>query len=416
MLSGIRLAVLNAGRVHKAALQAPANGTLLLGPLDFRARFAQAARAGRQAVELDGRRVPVDGPVDLQTLARYLDMPLTIHAGRIDNAIWATFGDGHLHSAGGDLQGADVALRVRPTQPRLDVPTVGFGWDMQLDAGHDYTLHLTRFNAELGQPPLPDGTPLARSLALSTLTARYRVPTANQGQLLSVVGDRVDLGILSEFIRGLPLPARLRNELIKLDPRGMVSNYHIEVERAKPAHADLADEERRTGAAPIVRYRFLGDLQGISFAAQEPPPGPHRAATRAGWPGVENLWGRVDANETGGSAHFDTVNAAVTVPGEFDEPRLTFDRLRGNAKWTITPAPGEARARRRIAARPVRLEPRCRNRGVGAVREPRPRPRHASTCAPISPGRRWRASRATCRPGCPNTCATISATRCRTAR
>ncbi|MEK8040641.1 hypothetical protein AAB986_19860, partial [Burkholderia contaminans] len=60
----------------------------------------------------------------------------------------------------------------------LDVPTVGFGWDMQLDAGHDYKLHLTRFNAELGQPPLPDGTPLARSLALSTLTARYRVPTA----------------------------------------------------------------------------------------------------------------------------------------------------------------------------------------------------------------------------------------------
>jgi hypothetical protein len=38
------------------------------------------------------------------------------------------------------------------------------------------------------------------------------------------------------------------------------------------------------------------------------------------------------------------VNAAVTVPGEFDEPRLTFDRLR-NAKWVITPAPGEKHAR-----------------------------------------------------------------------
>ncbi|MBJ9899853.1 YhdP family phospholipid transporter [Burkholderia cenocepacia] len=347
VLSGIRLAVLNDGRVHKAALQAPANGTLLLGPLDFRARFRHKPLApiGKPA-NWTGDAYLSTGPVDLQTLTRYLDVPLTIHAGRIDNAIWATFGDGHLRSAGGDLQGADVALRVRPTQPRLDVPTVGFGWDMVLDAGHDYTLHLTRFNAELGQPPLPDGTPLARSLALSTLTARYRVPTANQGQLLSVVGDRVDLGILSEFIRGLPLPARLRNELIKIDPRGMVSNYHIEVERAKPAHPDLADEERRMGAAPIVRYRFLGDLQGISFAAQEPPPGlSPRGHPRAGWPGVENLWGRVDANETGGAAHIDTVNAAVTVPGELDEPRLTFDRLRGNAKWTITPAPGDKHAR-----------------------------------------------------------------------
>ncbi|KVD75270.1 hypothetical protein WI89_08800 [Burkholderia ubonensis] len=346
-LAGIRLAVLNDGRVHRAALQAPANGTLLRGPLDFRARFTHKALepVGKPA-NWTGDAYLSTGPVDLPTLARYVNMPFTMHAGRIDNAIWATFRDGRLRSAGGNLQGADVALRVRPTQPRLDVPIARFGWDMTMDPGHDYTLHLSRFHAELGQPPLPDGSPLARSLGMATLTARYRVPSASQGQLISVAGDRVDLGILSEFIRGLPLPAHLRNELVRVDPRGMVSNYHIEVERAKPAKAELAEEEQRTGAAPVVRYRFLGDLQGISFAAQEPPPGlSAHGHPRAGWPGIENLWGRVDATETGGVAHFDTVNAAVTVPGEFDEPRLTFDRLRGNAKWIVTPAPGEKHAR-----------------------------------------------------------------------
>ncbi|KWI94753.1 hypothetical protein WM08_04560 [Burkholderia ubonensis] len=346
-LAGIRLAVLNDGRVHRAALQAPANGTLLRGPLDFRARFTHKALdpVGKPA-NWTGDAYLSTGPVDLPTLARYVNMPFTMHAGRIDNAIWATFRDGRLRSAGGNLQGADVALRVRPTQPRLDVPIARFGWDMTMDPGHDYTLHLSRFHAELGQPPLPDGSPLARSLGMATLTARYRVPSASQGQLISVAGDRVDLGILSEFIRGLPLPAHLRNELVRVDPRGMVSNYHIEVERAKPAKAELAEEEQRTGAAPVVRYRFLGDLQGISFAAQEPPPGlSAHGHPRAGWPGIENLWGRVDATETGGVAHFDTVNAAVTVPGEFDEPRLTFDRLRGNAKWVVTPAPGEKHAR-----------------------------------------------------------------------
>ncbi|KWE60986.1 hypothetical protein WL76_02540 [Burkholderia ubonensis] len=346
-LAGIRLAVLNDGRTHRAALQAPANGTLLRGPLDFRARFTHKALEpiGKPA-NWTGDAYLSTGPVDLPTLARYVNMPFTMHAGRIDNAIWATFRDGRLRSAGGNLQGADVALRVRPTQPRLDVPIARFGWDMTMDPGHDYTLHLSRFHAELGQPPLPDGTTLARSLGMATLTARYRVPSASQGQLISVAGDRVDLGILSEFIRGLPLPAHLRNELVRVDPRGMVSNYHIEVERAKPAKAELAEEEKRTGAAPVVRYRFLGDLQGISFAAQEPPPGlSARGHPRAGWPGIENLWGRIDATETGGVAHFDTVNAAVTVPGEFDEPRLTFDRLRGNAKWVVTPAPGEKHAR-----------------------------------------------------------------------
>uniref|UniRef100_UPI00016A6669 YhdP family phospholipid transporter n=1 Tax=Burkholderia ubonensis TaxID=101571 RepID=UPI00016A6669 len=346
-LAGIRLAVLNDGRTHRAALQAPANGTLLRGPLDFRARFTHKALEpiGKPA-NWTGDAYLSTGPVDLPTLARYVNMPFTMHAGRIDNAIWATFRDGRLRSAGGNLQGADVTLRVRPTQPRLDVPIARFGWDMTMDPGHDYTLHLSRFHAELGQPPLPDGTTLARSLGMATLTARYRVPSASQGQLISVAGDRVDLGILSEFIRGLPLPAHLRNELVRVDPRGMVSNYHIEVERAKPAKAELAEEEKRTGAAPVVRYRFLGDLQGISFAAQEPPPGlSARGHPRAGWPGIENLWGRIDATETGGVAHFDTVNAAVTVPGEFDEPRLTFDRLRGNAKWVVTPAPGEKHAR-----------------------------------------------------------------------
>ncbi|CAN0618652.1 conserved protein of unknown function [Burkholderia multivorans] len=346
-LSGIRLAVLNDGRAHRLALQAPANGTLLLGPLDFRARFTHnpLGRIGKPS-NWTGDAYLSTGPVDLPTLARYVTMPLTMYEGRIDNAIWASFVNGRLRSAGGDLQGADVALRVRPTQPRLDMPFARFGWDMTMDTGRDYTLHLSRLRAELGQPPLPDGTPLARALSLSTLTARYRVPAADQGQLFSVAGDRVDLGILGEFVRALPLPAHFRNELVRIDPRGMVANYQIAVERAKPARAELAEEERRSGAAPVVHYRFLGDLQGISFAAQEPPPGlSARGHPRAGWPGVENLWGHVDANETGGTARFDTVNAAVTVPGEFDVPRLTFDRLRGNAKWAITPAPGEKHAR-----------------------------------------------------------------------
>jgi hypothetical protein len=180
-LSGIRLAVLNHGREHKVALQAPANGTLLLGPLDS-ARASRTSRSRRSASRPTGPATRTCPPA--RSTCRRSAATSTCRsrpAGRIDNAIWATFQDGHLRSAGGDLQGADVVLRVRPTQPRLEVPTVGFGWDIALDAGRDYTLHLTRFNAELGQPPLPDGTPLARSLALSTLTARYRVPTADQG-------------------------------------------------------------------------------------------------------------------------------------------------------------------------------------------------------------------------------------------
>lgn len=357
-LTGIRAAVLNDGASHRLALQAPANGTLFLGPLDFRARFTHKplAAIGKPA-NWSGDAYVSTGPVDLPTLARYTNIPLTAYAGRIDNAIWANFRDGHLTGARGSLHGYDVALRVRPTQPRLDIPVARFGWDLAIEPKRDYTLHLTRLHAELGQPPLDDGTPLSRSLAFSTLTARYRVPTLEHGQLLSVAGDRVDLGILAEFIRGLPLPARLRNELVRFDPRGLVANYAMEVERARPASNELADEERQNGAAPIIRYRFQGDLQGISIEAQEPPPGLSvHGHPRAGIPGVENLWGHVDANERQGTASLDTVNAAVTVPGVFDEPRLAFDRLRGRANWTIAPAAGAPHARVEVAVPEFHVE------------------------------------------------------------
>ncbi|WP_089340929.1 YhdP family protein [Burkholderia singularis] len=358
-LNGIRIAVLNDGLIHRLALQAPANGTLLRGPLDFRARFTHKplAPVGKPS-NWTGDAYLSTGPVDLPTLSRYADIRLTAYAGLIDNKIWARFGNGHLQTASGELHGYDVALRVRPTQPRLDIPIARFGWDLAIDPKRDYTLHLSRLHAELSQPALPDGTPLSRALSLHTLSARYRVPNVDEGQLLSVSGDRVDFGILSEFVRGLPLPARLRNELVRFDPRGLVANYALEVERAKPETAALVDQERQSGTAPIIRYRFQGDLQGISIEAQEPPPGlSAHGHPRVGIPGVENLWGHVDANEQGGSVSVDCVDAAVTVPGVFDDPRLTFDRLRGRASWTVTPAAaGGQHAQVDVAVPELRVE------------------------------------------------------------
>ncbi len=345
-LHDVRIAILSDGFVHRVALQAPADDTLLKGPLDFRARFRHTPlMAVGKPQNWTGQAYLSTGPVDLPRLAQYVKLPLTTYAGRVDSAIWARFSDGHIRSAHGKLQGADIALRVRPAQPELDMPVARFGWELEVDPQRDYRLRLTDLRAELGQPPLADGTPVSRTLTLSTLTGRYRVPTLDHGQLMSVTGDRVDLGILAQFSRALPVPRRFLDELVRFDPRGMVANYTIEFERGRPENALAASEERVSGTAPIIRYRFKGDLQGISLAAQEPPPGLSPAGhPHAGLPGFENLWGSVDADETHGTLTVDTVNAAVTIPGEFDDPRLSFDRLRARGNWTVssTRAPGDA--------------------------------------------------------------------------
>jgi uncharacterized protein (TIGR02099 family) len=342
-LHDIRLALLNSGFEHRIALQAPPEGNVLKGPLDFRARFRHTLLAERgNPQHWRGEAYVSTGPVDLPALARYVPLPITLYAGRIDNAIWAEFSGGRIRAAHGELHGYDVALRVRAAQPKLAVPIAQFGWAVQIDPQRDYRIQLSNLLAELGQRPLSDGTPVVRKLALKTLTGRYRLPSVEHGQLMSVTGDRVDLGVLAEFSRALPVPARFLDELVRFDPRGLVADYTIEFERARPENALAASEERVTGAAPIVHYRVKGHLEGISLAAQEPPPGLSAAGhPRTGLPGFENIWGTIDADETHGEVTIDTVNAKVTVPGQFDDPRLAFDRLRGRGQWTVTPAPGE---------------------------------------------------------------------------
>lgn len=341
-LKRIKLAILTDGQRHRLALQAPPDGDVLHGPLDFRADFRHTlfSVAGRPE-NWTGDAYLSTGPVDLPMLARYVKMPFATYSGRFDNRIWLDFAGGKLKTAGGDLTGSDIALRVRPTQPRLDMPIAKFNWDLALE-DHEYTLHLANLQAELGQKPMPDGTPVSRLLAMHTLTGKYRVATVNLGQKFGVSGDFVDLGILGEFMRALPLPAKVQNDLIRFDPRGQIANYALETERPAPTTAAQAQEQREKGTEPPTRYTIKGDLHGVSVLAQEPPPGlTVNNHPRAGIPGVENLWGRIDADQDHGSAVINTKNTAITLPGVFDNPRLVLDQIDGHVTWTVAAAPGK---------------------------------------------------------------------------
>ncbi|WP_258029839.1 hypothetical protein, partial [Burkholderia pseudomallei] len=81
------------------------------------------------------------------------------YAGRIDNAIWAHFGDGHLYRAGGELRGNDVALRVRPPPPPLELPVARVGWAVATARKRDQALHSSRLRAERGRARIAAGPP-----------------------------------------------------------------------------------------------------------------------------------------------------------------------------------------------------------------------------------------------------------------
>ena len=176
--------------------------------------------------------------------------------------------------------------------------------------------------------------------------------------------------------------ARLLNDLVRFNPRGLIANYVIALERATPRTQQEADEQRAKGEAPplLSYYRFKGDLQGISVQAQEPPPGlTVNNHPRAGIPGIENLWGNVDADQSQGSITIDTKNAAITMPGVFDDPRLT-STARMAARPGPSPTPRARRAAQGVhgaAGDAAREERRRRRRGDRLLLEPGPRTRLA---------------------------------------
>jgi uncharacterized protein YhdP len=343
----LTLAILNDGMRHRMAVQAPADGDVLHGPLDFRADFRHERFTAMGApANWTGRLFVSTGSVDLPTLARYVKLPFPIYRGRVENQIWLNFARGQLQTANGTLTGGDIALRVKPSQPLLALPITRFDWTAA-KKNDTYSLGIADLHAELGQPPLGnDDTPVARLLESQALNMDFRPASTHEGQLVRVSGDKVDIGILAEFMRALPLPSRALNALVRFNPRGQVANYSIYVERAPLASEDASKHQQQEGGPALLHYAVKGDLQGISVQAQEPPPGlTINNHPRAGIPGVENLWGSVDANESGGAITIDTRNAAVTIPGAFDDPRLTFDALGGHARWTVADAiaPGQLR-------------------------------------------------------------------------
>jgi uncharacterized protein (TIGR02099 family) len=353
----LRGVLLNNGHDHRFALQASAQGTVLHGPLDIRAHFRHAffSTAGKPQ-NWHGQAYLDTGPVDLPTLGRYVKLPIEAFAGRVDNVAWVHFAHGSITSAHGVADGLDVVLHARQGQPTLNLPFMHFTWQLGV-VSNDYRLKLQDFRAELGQPPLADGTPLLRELAFHRFEGRYREASQQRGELIGASGDRTDLSMIAVLMRRLPLPMPLLNALARFDPHGVVENYAITLERAAPGAGRMASANEE----PIVHYSLHADLQGIGFAAQPAPLSTVSASSSSslsssasalalesaqaslphhlhlGIPGVENLWGRIDNDETQGTLTLDTKNTAITIPGLFDDPQLTFNQLSGAASWTVAP-------------------------------------------------------------------------------
>jgi len=336
-LKNIKLAVFNFSLTHRIGLQADGDGTWLQGPLDFRARFRHGVLADPGSpASWNGRAYLSTGALDLPTLGRYINLPIQASAGQVDGKLTLSFSKMNINAVEGELTGDALALHVTPSLPEIDSPSLAMHFNLRHN-GREYQLAVRDLSMALSDPtPLSDGTPVDRLLSLGQLDAIYRRPTVGHGQAFSLHGDQVDVGLLAEFSRKLPVPRTIEDQLQRYDPRGVLRNYTVQWERAAPATAAGVAEAEVSRSVPIVSYRIASDLESIGIAPQTPPPGlTPLGHQHVGQPGFENLSGHIDATEKGGTLALASQSASVTIEGLFDQPKIDLNTLSGHLHWVL---------------------------------------------------------------------------------
>jgi uncharacterized protein YhdP len=354
-LRDIRFALLNDGRDHQIGLQAQPDGEVLHGPVDFRANFRSGAfgQVG-DARAWNGTAYATAGPLDLRTAAQYMALPVTVGAGSVAGRVWLDFSNGLLTQARGALSGHALALQLTKDRPALSLPAAELHYDLaQDDDGATLNIHnlLLEFG---GEPPLFDGTPVLRRLDIERLSAAYQGPNigrrgvrgasgtamhgarAAHGERFSIDGDTMDVGLLADIARTLPLPDAAADTLARFEPRGILHDYAIAFARPAPSSLQGEQAQRNNKVQAIERVRFKAAFEGLGFSAQTPKPGlTAHHHPRSGLPGFNNLRGSIDADEGHGTLDLDAHAASVTIRGLFDEPELDFETLAGRTTWSL---------------------------------------------------------------------------------
>jgi len=213
--------------------------------------------------------------------------------------------------AGADLAPLEVAaLQGRFTQLEWGNAFRG-GQELQLQG---FTLH----GKGLSLPP-------------TDLRYRYTRGSSGKGEDAAVGGEArlprtefeaslLSLDTLTQLAAHVPLARDLQRLVARQAVRGTLTGLKLDFDGA----IDAPD-----------RFALHSRFHGLSMSAQ--PAEPARDASqrpRAGQPGFTNLAGSIDLTEAGGSIGIDAHSAVVEFPGVFEDPRLAFDRLIAQARWS----------------------------------------------------------------------------------
>jgi uncharacterized protein (TIGR02099 family) len=330
MLDDVDAVLQNRWRQHRFALRAMPPPEFA-APIDVRAAFQHPrfARKISDASRWNGEVYADLRDTDLTVWRAYFDYPADIRSGTGSVRAWLAFDHAKVADFTADLSLSQLSAQLQPELEPLNLIEVGgrvsiredfnldnidntpsFGLNGHVVSFADFTL---RTDDGLFLPPT--------SISESYVPARGGRPARTE-----IRAQALDLEMLTSFAARLPILAEQRRILADLAPRGEVRNFAVQWEGVYPE---------------VSSYSVSGRFAALSLRAQSARPAraksarlPAQAAIPA-IPGFENLTGRVEANQHGGTLWLDAQDLTLQLPGYFAPAAMPFENLNLHADWNF---------------------------------------------------------------------------------
>ena len=244
--------------------------------------------------------------VDVSQLRHHVNLEgLEVQQGRGALRVWAEVQRGEVAEATADLALADVNATLGPGLEPLALQTVsgrfrGSRWP----GGVQFATQGLQFSAQDGVQ-WPGGDVSARWVQAEGLHPA-------QGELRA---SRLELGLLAQVARRLPVKPEFHEALRTYAPQGVVQDLE--------AHWRGPAEHPQT-------YQVKGRVTGLALAA-----GDARAAVPPHAFGAWGLSADFDLNQGGGRAQLAIEQGGLVLPGVFEEPMLPVHKLSATVRWQL---------------------------------------------------------------------------------